>query len=94
MSKCEREIQREIVAALRTIGCVVLVTSTYKSARNTRGTPDLFVFNDGAGFNRRGWIGLECKSGTGPLTAEQKRLVYAGMVTVVRSAEDALKAVR
>lgn len=96
MSATEREIQRAAVAALRKLNYMVIVTSTYRSVRNTRGTPDLFVFRRGYGYphDPGRWVGIEVKSGTGPLTAEQQALVDAGMVTVCRSVEDAIDAVR
>jgi Holliday junction resolvase len=83
----EREIQRRIVDALRRAGCVVCVTSNRQPTANTPGTPDLFVWRNGK------WTALEVKSPDGKLTAKQSALAESGAVTVVRSVEDALRAV-
>jgi Holliday junction resolvase len=83
----ERETQRQIVNALRKAGCLVCVTSNRQPTANTPGTPDLFVWRDGK------WTALEVKSPDGKLTAKQLALVEFGAVTVVRSVEEALRAV-
>ena len=83
----EREIQRRIVGALRKAGCLVCVTSNRRHTANTPGTPDLFVWHEGK------WTALEVKSPDGRLTAKQSALVESGAVHVVRSVEDALRAV-
>jgi Holliday junction resolvase len=83
----ERETQRQIVNALRKAGCLVCVTSNRQPTANTPGTPDLFVWCDGK------WTALEVKSPDGRLTAKQSVLVEFGAVTVVRSVEEALRAV-
>jgi Holliday junction resolvase len=83
----EREVQRQIVDALRKAGCLVCVTSNRRHTANTPGTPDLFVWRDGR------WTALEVKSPDGRLTAKQSALAESGAVTVVRSVEDALRAV-
>ena len=83
----EREIQRRIIDALRKAGCLVCVTSNRRHTANTPGTPDLFVWRAGR------WTALEVKSPDGRLTARQSALVESGAVTVVRSVEEALRAV-
>jgi len=83
----EREIQRRIIDALRGAGCLVCVTSNRRHTANTPGTPDLFVWYAGK------WTALEVKSPDGRLTARQSALVESGAVTVVRSVEEALRAV-
>jgi len=83
----EREIQRRIVDALRKAGCLVCVTSNRQPTANTPGTPDLFVWRDGK------WTALEVKSPNGKLTATQSALAESGAVHVVRSVDDALRAV-
>ena len=83
----ERETQRRIVDALREAGCLVCVTSNRRHTANTPGTPDLFVWRDGV------WTALEVKSPDGRLTVKQSALVESGAVTVVRSVEEALRAV-
>jgi len=83
----EREIQRRIIDALRKSGCLVCVTSNRRHTANTPGTPDLFVWHGGR------WTALEVKSPDGRLTAKQSALVESGAVHVVRSVEEALRAV-
>jgi|YNPMSStandDraft_1061717.scaffolds.fasta_scaffold181466_2 hypothetical protein len=83
----EREIQRRIIDALRKAGCLVCVTSNRRHTANTPGTPDLFVWYAGK------WTALEVKSPDGKLTAKQSALVESGAVYVVRSVEEALRAV-
>jgi len=83
----ERETQRQIVDALRRAGCLVCVTSNRERTANTPGTPDLFVWRAGR------WTALEVKSPSGKLTAKQSALVESGAVHVVRSVEEALRAV-
>lgn len=87
MNMTEREIQRRIVDALRKAGCLVCVTSNRQTTANTPGTPDLFVWRNGR------WTALEVKSPDGRLTEKQLALVESGAVAVVRSVEDALRAV-
>ena len=83
----EREIQRRIIDALRKAGCLVCVTSNRRHTANTPGTPDLFVWHKGR------WTALEVKSPDGRLTVKQSALVESGAVHVVRSVEEALRAV-
>ena len=83
----ERELQRQIVDALREAGCLVCVTSNRRHTANTPGTPDLFVWYAGK------WTALEVKSPDGRLTAKQSALTESGAVHVVRSVEEALRAV-
>jgi len=83
----EREIQRRIIDALRKAGCLVCVTSNRRHTANTPGTPDLFVWHEGR------WTALEVKSSDGRLTTKQSALVESGAVHVVRSVEEALRAV-
>lgn len=84
----ERIIQREIVKQLRKLGYTVWVTSTYRSARNTVGTPDLFVSIGGGRA-----MCLEVKDSKGKHSKEQANQDRMGLVVTVRSVEDALQAV-
>jgi hypothetical protein len=71
--------QAAIVAALRAIGCEVLIL-------NQEGVPDLLV-----GHRRKNWL-LEVKTARGHLTEPQKRFFgrWCGQATVVRSVPEAL----
>lgn len=85
----EAALVTAIVKALRKSGRTVLRVGQHRAdmAGTTVGTPDLFCW---VGC---GWIGLECKTKTGRLSPEQRRLAAAGMVRVVRSVEEALEIV-
>ena len=85
MSQSERDIQRQTVAALRKLGYTVLVTSTNRAARNTRGTPDVL-----ASIGRGLWLGLETKREGGVLSMEQVKMQAAGQILVYTSPEDAI----
>lgn len=74
--------QAEIVAALRKAGCQV-----ESLAKLGRGVPDLLV-----GRASRLWL-LEVKTKRGDLTPDQRRWHALWPVHVVRSPEDALRAV-
>lgn len=99
----EEDVQRVIVDGLRLLGWRVLVT-THRVKRcpcgrwsrgdygATPGVPDLLVRRDG--WPDGLWRGLEVKGPKTPLSAAQKDLESRGGLTVVRSLEDALEALR
>ena len=75
--------ERAIVQALRQVGAVVI--HVLRAAQ--KGAPDLFVC-----FRGR-WIAIETKARAGKLSPEQQQLVTDGLVHVVRTPEEALRAV-
>jgi hypothetical protein len=86
----EKEICRQIVAALRRRGYTVLQVGQLiaRGSGTTTGTPDLFV-------SRASWGGLwqpiEVKTATGKVRPEQQALINAGLSAIVRSAEQAIE---
>lgn len=98
MTVREDDVQRAIVEALRILGYEVLITSRrrrrcahcgrYSAGGDgvTRGTPDLFVFDQRIGA----WRGMEVKGPNTRVSEEQEELLRRGMVAIVRSIEDAL----
>lgn len=104
----EADAQRSITDALRWRGYVVLTTDRHRKRCHScgaysgggdgvaRGVPDLLVFDPrlkfGGGASK--WWALEVKRpGGGRLSAAQEELVRIGAVTVVRTADEALRAV-
>lgn len=103
----ESEVQECVRTGLRHMGYVVLSTSERRRGVSCpkcrqwftptggtgadKGVPDLLVTHD----RWRGrWLGLEIKGTTGRLSPEQRALYKRGLIWVVRSWEDALRAVR
>ena len=86
MARRTDENQESIVAALRAVGCSVECLHAVG-----RGVPDLAVGVPGTGAT----LLLEVKSATGKLTPEQQEwhAKWRGHVAVVRSIEEALRAV-
>lgn len=90
----ERELQAQVMSALRKLGYVVLSTSSAAAGRpkrfndqTSRGIPDLLVSKRGWGK----WLGLELKgSKKTPVSPEQKELSDMGLVHIVYSLDDAL----
>lgn len=84
----EREIQRESVSAMRKLGYTVWVTSTYRSARNTVGTPDVIVSIARRGAGLPGVsLALEFKAPRGKLTTEQAAENRDESIEIVRSVD-------
>ncbi len=77
-------LQSELVAALRAVGALVILTH-----RQGDGCPDCFAF-----FRGR-WFALEYKAPGGSLTPLQRELqvYWPGAIQVVRSIEEALDAI-
>jgi hypothetical protein len=101
-------VQKQIVEALRGCGYTVLVTSRrrhrcrcglWSSAGDgcDKGIPDLFVALEAIvpddGIAKWMWRGLEVKGPKTPVSPEQQALADAGHITIVRSVEEAFKAV-
>src|SRR5689334_19532335 len=87
--------QKEIVAALRAVGCTVVITSALG-----KGFPDLVVARDQGGGGRGANVLMEIKDGSKPpserkLTPDQEwfHRWWKGTVIVAESVRDALKAV-
>ncbi len=95
----ERALQAAIVRACRARGHLVLVTSrgrricpfcrrAYRGGDGvTPGTPDLWVYAHGR------WHGLEVKGTRTPVRPAQQRLADEGLVSIVRTVEEALRAI-
>ena len=66
-------------------------TSDSRKSRNTKGTSDTFVTKRGLG-NR--WLALEFKTESGKLSPEQIALEAIGAISVIRSLDDFVKAVK
>lgn len=91
----ESELQASIVSGLRLIGYTVLSTSARVSRGIrgvTKGLPDLLVTH--TSWPTGTWLGLEVKLPKGAIKPEQKALLEAGRIVVVRSWEDAFQAVK
>lgn len=86
----EREVQREIVSALRKCGYSVWVTSDNRAAHGTRGCPDLIVATPSQGPGV--CLALEVKGEKTRLSPEQQAQAERGEIIVVRSTEEALLA--
>ena len=97
----EAEVQKLIKEGLKTAGYTVMDTAVYGSPRimraakqggTTKGLPDLFVTHDS--WPTGIFIGLEVKTEKGALKPEQQELLDRGRIAVVRSFEDAYRAVQ
>lgn len=87
----EKEIQRQIVKALRLIGCEVDETSQRRPSGVSLGLADLLVNKPGWGPF---WLALEVKRHEkSPRTPEQARREASGQITVVWTAQMAIDAV-
>ena len=77
-------VQAEVVAALRAAGC-----SVQSIAAIGHGVPDLVAARAGVNYL------LECKTGRGTLTREEREWIVAwrGTVHIVRTSEEALAVV-
>lgn len=99
----EDDVQKTIVQFLQIAKFEVLVTSRRKkrcpncNAYDNRGDgasqgiPDLIISR--ADWPEFCWVGIEIKSPTTKLSAEQKMLAFSGRIAVCRSIEDAQEAI-
>ena len=90
----ESDLQASIVSSLRKLGYTVLSTSARVSRGIrgvTKGLPDLMVTH--RSWETGIWLGLEVKLPKGAIKPEQKELLEAGRIVVVRSWDDAWRAV-
>ena len=85
----ERSIQTAAVKLLRENGYLVLVSSDNRRTHHTKGLPDVIV-----AIGRGLWVGLEAKSDTGKLSAEQERLMRDGNIHIFKTPWQALGAVK
>ena len=101
----ERDLQQAIVDALQLKGYEVLITSRVRKRVRcegcgqwgwmqggdgvSKGTPDLFVWVALIGA----WRGLEVKGSETAVRPEQQRLAGEGKIALVRSVEEAMRAV-
>jgi len=85
----ERSIQTAAVKLLKENGYRVFSTSDNRRSHHTKGLPDLMI-----PIGRGLWVGLEAKSDTGKLSAEQERLMRDGNIHIFRSPLEAIEAVR
>jgi hypothetical protein len=90
----EKCIVAAIMNALEKRHCIVIQTgqNRAKGAGNSVGCPDLFVGRAYASGIKSDWRALEVKAIGGRVSPEQQKLVDAGLVTIVRSAQEALVA--
>ena len=86
----EADLVKGIVEGLRYRGRTVLVLSQWRGdkAGSTPGAPDILVWCP----KRCWWLGLEAKTPSGRIRPEQRALMEAGMVVVVRSIDEAFEA--
>ncbi len=96
----EREIENAIHELLNTVGFICLHTSAHTRRINgqhvgnlgtDKGVPDLLVTHHL--FPQGVWIGLEVKTASGKLTAEQQNLLDMKRIYVVRGIADAARAI-
>ena len=94
----ERLIEAAIREELTLRGYICLHTSTHLRRGGSyatgadKGVPDLLVTHKR--WPTGAWLGIEVKTATGRLSAEQKNLYELGRIYVVRSAEEAWLIVR
>lgn len=91
MRRTEKQIEADIIRALRTLGFAVTKTSQPRPSMITRGVPDLYVRSEK--YRVRVW--LEVKTPVGQLSPYQvawheSERAAGGDVVVVRSVSDVL----
>jgi hypothetical protein len=85
----ERQTQTAAVKLLKENGYRVFSTSDNRRSHHTKGLPDLII-----PIGRGLWVGLEAKSDTGKLSAEQERLMRDGNIHIFKTPWQALGAVK
>ncbi len=97
----ESDVEQEVLTILQALGCRILKNTVHIRSKNpkhhrtgqTPGVPDISCRKDS--WPKGLWLGLELKKPHGGvLSSEQAELLRAGGIYVVKSAEEAMAAVK